>query len=163
MRRSRNPIAKWRIQEDNWRMTVTAITAALGGRKILKRKVDSDADLTLLTREGLPVGTLTLLAQQLSVERKTLARIVGISDRTLSRRVAKDERLSAEESDRTVRLARIVALTIDTLGTSEKAASWLQTPNRALDGQRPLDLLDTDIGAKSVETVLARIEYGIYS
>jgi putative toxin-antitoxin system antitoxin component (TIGR02293 family) len=144
-------------------MTVAAITTALGGRKILKRKVDSDSDLTLLTREGLPVGTLTLLAHQLSIERKTLARVVGISDRTLSRRLAKNERLSAEESDRTVRLARIVALTTGTLGTSQKASSWLQTPNRALDGERPLDLLDTDTGAKSVETILGRIAYGLYS
>lgn len=144
-------------------MTVAAITAVLGGRKTLKRKVDSDADLTLLTREGLPVGTLTLLAHELSVERKVLARVVGISDRTLSRRLANKERLSAEESDRTVRLARIVALTTDTLGNSQKASSWLQTPNRALEGQRPLDLLDTDTGVRAVETVLGRIEYGLYS
>jgi putative toxin-antitoxin system antitoxin component (TIGR02293 family) len=144
-------------------MTVAAITTALGGRKVLKRKVDSDSDLTLLTREGLPVGTLTLLAHQLSVERKTLARVVGISDRTLSRRLANNERLTAEESDRTVRLARIVALTVDTLGDSTKASSWLQSPNRALDGERPLDLLDTDTGTRSVETILGRIAYGIYS
>jgi putative toxin-antitoxin system antitoxin component (TIGR02293 family) len=144
-------------------MTVAAITTALGGKKILKRKVDTDSDLTLLTREGLPVHTLTLLAHQLSVERKTLARVVGISSRTLSRRLAKNERLSAEESDRTVRLARIIALATDTLGDAHKASSWLQTPNRALDGQNPLDLLDTDTGARSVETVLMRIEYGIYS
>lgn len=144
-------------------MTVAAISTALGGRRILKRKVDSDADLTLITREGLPVDSLTLLAQQLSVERKSLARVVGISDRTLSRRLANNERLTAEESDRTVRLARIIALTTDTLGDSQKASSWLQTPNRALDGQRPLDLLDTDTGTRSVETILGRIEYGLYS
>lgn len=144
-------------------MTVAAITAVLGGRKTLKRKVDSDSDLTQLTRAGLPVNTLTLLAQELSIERKTLARVVGISERTLSRRLANNERLTAEESDRTVRLARVVALTTDTLGNAQKASSWLQSPNRALEGQRPLDLLDTDTGVRSVETVLMRIEYGIYS
>ena len=76
-------------------MTVAAIAAVLGGPKTLKRKVDSDSELTLLTREGLPVKSLTLLADEFSVERKTVARVVGISDRTLSRRIAKDERLSA--------------------------------------------------------------------
>ncbi len=156
-------LAKWRWQDDNWLMTVAAITTALGGRKVLKRKVDSDSDLTSLTREGLPVGTLTLLAHQLSIERKTLAHIVGISDRTLSRRLADNRRLSAEESDRIIRLARMVTLTVDTLGDFTKASSWLQSPNRVLDGQRPLDLLDTDTGARSVETVLMRIEYGLYS
>jgi putative toxin-antitoxin system antitoxin component (TIGR02293 family) len=50
-----------------------------------------------------------------------------------------------------------------TLGTSEKASRWLQAPNMALDDQHPLDLLDTDLRARSVETILMRIEYGLYS
>jgi putative toxin-antitoxin system antitoxin component (TIGR02293 family) len=144
-------------------MTVAAITAVLGGRQTLKRKVASESDLIRLIREGLPVDTLTLLARELSIERKTLAKLVGISDRTLNRRIAAAARLSPEESDRITRLARVVAKTKDTLGTSEKASHWLQNPNRALGGVRPLDLLDTDAGARSVETILGRIEYGIYS
>ena len=135
----------------------------LGGQKTLRRKVISDADLRLLTRDGLPVGALPALAEELAVERKTLAKVVGISDRTLSRRLASSARLSAEESDRTVRLARVVALAAETLGTSRKASLWLQTPNRALEGQTPLELLDTDGGVRSVETVLGRIAYGMYS
>ncbi|WP_182275513.1 antitoxin Xre/MbcA/ParS toxin-binding domain-containing protein [Granulicella sp. 5B5] len=144
-------------------MTVAAITAVLGGRKILKRRVESDRELTQLTREGVPVGALTLLASELALDRRTLARVIGISDRTLSRRLAKDERLSAEESDRVVRVARVVAMATDTLGSPAKASSWLQSPNMVLDGQAPLDLLDTDSGTRSVETVLGRIEWGIYS
>jgi putative toxin-antitoxin system antitoxin component (TIGR02293 family) len=144
-------------------MTVAAITAVLGGKRMLKRKVESDSELMLLTRQGLPVGTLTLMAQELSVERKTLARVVGISDRTLSRRIARDELFSVDESDRMVRLARVVASAKDTLGTTRKASSWLQTPNMVLDGQAPLDLLDTDAGVRRVETVLGRIEWGLYS
>ena len=144
-------------------MTVAAITAVLGGRRMLKRQVDSDSELTLLTREGLPVGTLTLLAQELDVERKTVAHVIGISDRTLSRRIAKDERLSAQESDRMVRLARVFALATDTLGTAQKASLWLQSPNNVLEGQTPFSLLDTDAGVRSVETVLGRIAWGVYS
>ncbi|WP_263376381.1 type II RES/Xre toxin-antitoxin system antitoxin [Granulicella aggregans] len=144
-------------------MTVAAITSVLGGHKLLKRRINSDSELTLLTREGLPVSALTLLAAGLSIDRKTLARVVGISDRTLNRRIANGGRLSAEESDRTVRLARIVAAATDTLGDASKASAWLQKPNRALEGQSPLDLLDTDTGTRSVETILGRIAYGIYS
>src|ERR1700679_2680107 len=144
-------------------MTVAAITAVLGGRRMLKRQVYSDSELTLLTREGLPVGTLTLLAKEMSVDRKTVARVVGISERTLSRRIANHLRLSTEESDRTVRLARVFAQATDTLGNPEKASSWLQTPNMVLEGQAPLELLDTDTGVRRVETVLGRIEYGLYS
>lgn len=144
-------------------MTVAAITAVLGGQKVLKRKVRSEDDLRLATRKGLPVETLPALAQKLAVERKTLAKVVGISDRTLSRRMASESRLSMEESDRMLRLARVFAMTEDTLGSAEKAARWLQKPNLALGGDVPLELLDTDTGTRMVETILNRIEYGIYS
>jgi putative toxin-antitoxin system antitoxin component (TIGR02293 family) len=144
-------------------MTVAAIAEVLGGRKMFKQKVEYAADLTTLTREGLPVKALTLLAEGLAVDRRTLAHVIGISERTLSRRIAGNERLSAEESDRLVRTARVFAMAKDTLGTAQKASSWLQRPNRALEGQTPLELLDTDTGVRSVETLLGRIEYGLYS
>ena len=144
-------------------MTVAAITAVLGGSKVLKRKVTYDDDLRTITREGLPVKALPALAEELQVDQRILAKVVGISDRTLSRRLASGSRLSAEESDRTMRVARVFALTKDTLGTSEKAARWLQKRNLALGGQVPFELLDTDSGAREVETILNRIEYGLYS
>ena len=144
-------------------MTLAAITSVLGGRRALKRNVESDSQLVLLIREGLPVDTLTKIAHDLSIDRRKLARAVGISERTLSRRLATAARLTAEESDRTVRLARVVAMATETLGTSAKASSWLQNPNRALEGQVPLDLLDTETGVRAVETILGRIDYGLYS
>lgn len=49
------------------------------------------------------------------------------------------------------------------IGDEEKAVEWLQTPNRALGGERPLDQLDTDVGAREVEDLLGRIAYGVYS
>jgi putative toxin-antitoxin system antitoxin component (TIGR02293 family) len=56
-----------------------------------------------------------------------------------------------------------VALAKDTLGTAEKASLWLQTPNAVLGGHAPLTMLDTDVGTRSVETVLGRIAWGVYS
>ncbi|HEY4357008.1 MAG TPA: antitoxin Xre/MbcA/ParS toxin-binding domain-containing protein [Acidobacteriaceae bacterium] len=144
-------------------MTAAAIAMVLGGRKTLRRSVDSDADLRVLTREGLPVSTLPVLAAGLDIERKTLAKVVGISNRTLSRRLAGKTRLSAEESDRTMRLARIMAQATETFESGEKAALWLKTPNRVMDGQTPLELLDTDAGVRWVETILGRIAWGVYS
>ena len=144
-------------------MTVAAITDVLGGAKVFKRKVGFDADLHLMTREGLPVKALPALAGEMSIELKALAKVVGISERTLSRRMASDSRLTAEESDRTMRVARVFAKTKDTFGTAEKASRWLQSPNRALGGDVPLELLDTDAGAQSVQTILLRIDYGVYS
>jgi len=144
-------------------MTVAAIAEVLGGRKTLKRKVESDTDLRVVTRHGLPVGTLPVLAETLGVDRGRLARVVGISDRTLSRRIASQARLSPEESDRTMRLARITAHAIEVFGDSRRAAHWMNSPNRVMEGEAPLNLLDTDAGAQWVDTILGRIDYGIFS
>jgi putative toxin-antitoxin system antitoxin component (TIGR02293 family) len=74
-----------------------------------------------------------------------------------------ERRLRADESDRLLRLARVAAVAEDVLGAQDKAGRWLQKPNRALGGIVPLDLLDTDLGAEEVVTVLGRIEHGVYS
>ena len=144
-------------------MTVVSITEVLGGRKLLRRKVGTANDLVELVREGLPAETLPRMAHELSIDRGAVARVAGISDRTLSRRLASHARLTAEESDRMVRIARVLALADETLGDRTKAARWLQTPNRALNDSAPFELLDTDTGVRSVETVLGRIAYGVYS
>jgi len=144
-------------------MTVAAIAEVLGGKKVLKKRVGTPAQLMTLIREGLPADILPSIAAELSMDRSAVAKVVGISGRTLSRRLASRSRLSAEESDRMVRLARVLALANDTLGDRTKASRWLQTPNRALQGSTPFELLDTDAGVQSVETILGRIAYGIYS
>jgi putative toxin-antitoxin system antitoxin component (TIGR02293 family) len=144
-------------------MTVNAIAEVLGGRKVLKRKIGTAEELVRITREGLPVDILRELAEELDMDRRVIASLVGIPVRTLSRRLSSHSRLSAAESDRSVRLARIVAQAKDTFDDPPKAATWLQAPNRVLKGQRPIELLDTDAGVQQVETVLGRIAYGIYS
>ena len=144
-------------------MTVEAIAQVLGGRKMIKRKLDTAADLVDFTRGGLPAEILPVIAEGLSMDRRKVAQILGIPVRTLSRRLSSHARLSAVESDRTVRLARILAFANETLGDKARASQWLQTPNRVLEGRTPFELLDTDAGVESVVTVLGRIAYGIYS
>jgi len=144
-------------------MTVSAIAEVLGGRKALRQKIETSSELAKATRAGLAVNSLDRLAEELSMPRVAVAKLIGISERTLSRRVAAKGRLTADESDRVVRLARVLAQAKETLGDMEKASRWLQTSNRALDGDKPIGRLDTDTGVRSVEQVLGRIEYGLYS
>ena len=44
----------------------------------------------------------------------------------------------------------------------EAALDWLSSSNRALGGDEPVSLLDTELGAKRVFDVLGRIEHGVY-
>jgi putative toxin-antitoxin system antitoxin component (TIGR02293 family) len=144
-------------------METAAIVEVLGGRKVLGKVVKKPDDLARLVREGLPVGTVTALAEKLHIGNSVLSRKLGIPQRTLTRRLSQRSVLTPAESDRTVRVARVYANAVVMIGDPDKAIEWLRTPNRALGGERPLDQLDTDVGAQMVDDVLGRIAYGVYS
>lgn len=144
-------------------MASISVAAVLGGKGVLGGASQKAPALAQLVREGLPAESLLRLAERLDLRQAEISARIGIPQRTLTRRLARHQRLSAAESDRTVRLAQVFANAAETLGSEEKAAEWLKTPNRALRGERPLDQLDTDPGVREVEDVLGRIAYGVYS
>jgi putative toxin-antitoxin system antitoxin component (TIGR02293 family) len=144
-------------------MAAHSVPDLLGGEPVLGRPMSQGGALAELVREGLPVQSLFLLAKRLDLHQAEISQKIGIPQRTLTRRLQRHSRLTAAESDRTVRLAQVYTAAVEALGDEEKAAQWLKTPNRALRGGRPLDQLDTDPGVREVEDVLGRIAYGVYS
>lgn len=111
------------------------------------------------TRLGLPVSGVEDLMQS---GRLTLAEVdrIVLPRKTLSHR-RKIGRLTADQSDRLVRVVRIIAAAEETFGSQEKAALWLRRPTRALDGEAPIDWLDTSEGARAIEDLLHRIDHGL--
>jgi putative toxin-antitoxin system antitoxin component (TIGR02293 family) len=146
-------------------MSVGAIARKLGGRKVLRADLKSDADLIAAVRRGLPSESLDAVfdgfAKMMGLQ-ASLYQAVG-SARTLQRKRAAHSALSADESDRLARLARIIVRAEQALDDADKALDWIASPNRALGGERPLDLLDSDAGSLAVERILGRIEHGVYS
>ena len=138
------------------------VIEALGGIRILKRKVSSDRDLQEIVRSGLPYASFRYVMEKLGLKSAEASAVVNLPMRTIARR-KKEKKLRPDESDRLVRVARIGAIAESVLGSEAKAAAWLREPNRALGGVAPLEILDNDIGIKQVEEILGRIEYGVYS
>lgn len=89
--------------------------------------------------------------------------MVRIPARTLSRRKASG-RLSPDESERLLRISRIVDQAVALFeGDHDAAMQWLQTPQPALNREKPLDFARTEIGAREVEDLIGRLEYGVFS
>ena len=88
-----------------------------------------------------------------------IASSLDLSLRSLQRR-KHEGRLARYESDRLYRLARIVVLAEHFLGDHNLAIEWLRRPNHVLGGVAPLEVIDTELGARQVENVLGRIGYG---
>jgi putative toxin-antitoxin system antitoxin component (TIGR02293 family) len=141
-------------------LSTKRMVETLGGPKVLR--AGSLADLRSRVRSGLPYGSLEAVTSAYAIDTNELAAILDVPPRTLARR-RKARRFSADESDRLFRVGRIASLAEDVLGSRAKASGWLHRPNRALGSRTPLRLLDSDLGAAEVETVLRRIEFGVYS
>lgn len=137
------------------------VLAILGGRKTLGSLLQSERDFTEVARRGIPFPAFEKVTASLHLSLGQIEAALGLSKRTLQRRRA--GRLTATESERVLRLARTAARAEKVLGEREAALDWLNTPNRALGGERPLELLDTEFGAKRVHDTLGRIEYGVYT
>ena len=86
-----------------------------------------------------------------------------IPKRTLARRIAKNEPLTVEETDRALRLERIVALADRVFGNHDKAHRWMRKPKHLLGGKTPVEFLASESGARQVEQMLYRIEHGIFA
>ena len=115
--------------------------------------------LVRLVRQGLPVDVVQFV---LDSGRLTSAEMddVVLPRKTLAHR-RRLGRLTPDQSDRLVRVARVIAAAEETFGDRQKAATWLRRPTAALAGEKPLDLLDTDEGAREVDSLLGRIGHGL--
>jgi putative toxin-antitoxin system antitoxin component (TIGR02293 family) len=138
---------------------LNAVVAELGGEAILGRQFSSDLDLQAAIRDGFPRSVVEEVMRAAQLSLKELAAALDLSTRSLQRR-RHEGRLARYESDRLYRLARIVALAKRHIGNDEIATRWLKRPNHALGGKAPLEFIDTELGARTVENVLGRIAFG---
>ena len=112
-----------------------------------------------------------LVEQRLSSRAIDALRDAGVTDeevyslivprRTLTHRRARREALSRDESDRVVRVARVVALTQEVFGDRGRGWKWLRDAKRHFQGRTPLNMLATEAGARLVEELLYRIDDGM--
>lgn len=112
-------------------------------------------------RKGIAAQVFDQLATALGLGKEALARSLNINAQTLRKR--KSRVLSAEEAEKSLRAARVFAFATEVLGSEEDARAWLNREIPALGAKRPLDLLDTDIGAHEVTNLLGGIKWGMYA
>jgi putative toxin-antitoxin system antitoxin component (TIGR02293 family) len=152
----------WTVKDPNGvvEFCVQGKTSALVGKGISQKFAPSN--LVQVIQAGLPVKELEDLQASLDVPMQKLFLMLGISKATHHRRKASGK-LNAGESDRVVRFARLMGKAIEVMESEENARRWLTSPQVGLGGAVPLAFAKTEVGAREVEDLLGRIEYGVYS
>ena len=114
-----------------------------------------------IIEKGLPFSAFERLQRNTGFSNEQLLDLLQIPRRTLARRKTSGK-LSAEESDRLVRLARVYGRALYFFdGDVEAATNWLTAPQYAFGGVRPSEMVRTDVGAQEVETLIGQLEHGI--
>ncbi|BBK32554.1 putative toxin-antitoxin system antitoxin component (TIGR02293 family) [Stella humosa] len=137
---------------------IEEVARKLGGLPVLGSTVRSPADLALIVRNRIPLAALKGLAQA-GLTESEIERFV-IPQRTRRHRADRNQPLTIDESDRAVRVLRIQTIAEDTFGNQTKAHTWLRRPLAELCGETPLDVAQTEVGARIIETILGKIAWG---
>jgi putative toxin-antitoxin system antitoxin component (TIGR02293 family) len=141
-------------------IAVSHIADVLGGQPVLRRRLGSLAALNDAVAEGLPKAALRQTASRIftgkAEQRQLMNRIVP--EATFKRR---RDRLSTAESERTERIARVVADAEYVWDDRDDARRFLTSPHPALRHKTPIDAAMSELGARQVEEILAKIFHGI--
>ncbi|HEY2363124.1 MAG TPA: antitoxin Xre/MbcA/ParS toxin-binding domain-containing protein [Candidatus Angelobacter sp.] len=147
---------------ENW--GVAKIGAILG----LPNKLEEEAELVSLVEYGLSVSSISALIQHGILEKEIYGVIVP--RRTLQHRRSRKEKLSREESDRAIRLARLVTLAEEVFGARDvedlseardAGMRWLRAPKKRFRGRIPMEMIATETGGRLVEEALYQIDEGM--
>jgi putative toxin-antitoxin system antitoxin component (TIGR02293 family) len=130
---------------------------------LLGLKIRSEVDLIDRLEKGLTSTAVHHLRARVPLTDAETFQLIA-PRRTLNRRETSGQRLTPEEADKTVRVARVMARAqLAFAGQPEYAVEWLRESKSALGGRTPLQALATEFGALAVEELLVGIEHGMFA
>ena len=133
----------------------------MGGAAILGSRIRSIRDLERIISRGIPKRALRVTVERVYNSAADVRRVMSriVPEATFKRRI----RLSHSESERTERLARVIAAAEHAWDNKKDAREWLTKAHPELGRRTPLDLAITELGARQVEELLDRLFYGVPS
>lgn len=136
------------------------IARVLGGRPVLGKSVSSLEDLEEIVTEGLPKTALRAAVRRVFLVARDANRYLYriVPEATYKRRTG---RLRTSESERTERLARVIAAAESAWDDEDDAREWLTKPHPELGGRTPMECALTELGARQVESLIDRLQYGL--
>jgi putative toxin-antitoxin system antitoxin component (TIGR02293 family) len=142
---------------------------AVQARKIaewLGAEPSTEFELAMIVRRGLPLATQTTFLEH-GITKDEFHYIV-IPLRTFRHRKERlnkglEEVLSPDESDKALRAARVLALAERVFANRNKALSWMRKPKKRFQGESPMQMLQTEAGARLVEQMLIQLDEGMFA
>ena len=143
-------------------MQPQAVVEVMGGSAAVHAPVRGLTDLRAEIRRGLRIEALHKTVEHVyrdpAERRRFLHRIVPEGS---YKRRAKTGQLTPAESERTARIAHVVAFAEYVWDDPEAARQFLTTPHPELGDRLPIEVAVDDFGARHVEEILHGIVHGL--
>lgn len=115
---------------------------------------------------GIPPEIIIRLVESVRSDMKTICHLVGISKRTITRKLKNGTPLTPEQGSRVYSVIQALDATIslhndDLAMAMAMAMAWLHCPAKGLGGEIPMNILTTPSGVQAVVDLIGRIEHGV--
>jgi putative toxin-antitoxin system antitoxin component (TIGR02293 family) len=134
----------------------------LGGKGFMTKEPVSGLDFLTASVKGIPKLSVENIARIMNIPMKDMAALLNLSYKTLARK-RKTDVLNNVVSSLSIEIANTLAKGLSVFEDADTLNRWLHKENKALNGQKPFDLLNTPTGINLVNQILGRIEDGVYS
>jgi len=124
--------------------------------------IKNENDFISVIRTGIPKQAMTHLMHIADISLAEMASIIHTSDRTL-RRYTPQQKLSQDQSERMVEMARLYSRGEEVFGSMEKFKDWMDASLLPFGNKKPKAFLDTSLGIAMIMNELGRIEHGIFA
>lgn len=115
-------------------------------------------------RSGVPFSAIDVISKKINIPIKSTLGILGLPQTTYNKKKVSKALLDSRDSELLLQISELIDFGSEVFNEEEaKFQSWLQKPNTALGGAKPLELLDTISGINEVRSCLNRIEYGNFA
>jgi putative toxin-antitoxin system antitoxin component (TIGR02293 family) len=118
----------------------------------------------LWINSGVEPGILHQLVTLISSDINTICRLAGISRNIVSRKLKIVTPLNPQQGARVYGVIQALDAAISLHeGDLYMAMLWLNTPSKALGGEKPANILTTSMGVQAIIDHVGRIKHGIIS
>lgn len=143
-------------------MNLSALAYVLGGRKVLRKNIQSRMDLIELSNKGVTKDALIHLAKYLACSVNQIVQLLPVTERTIQR-YAPGKPFNRIISEHILQIAEVAARGSEVFEDRDKFLAWMNHPSKALNNRRPMSLLNSRFGNDMVMDELGRIEHGVFS
>lgn len=115
-----------------------------------------------MIREGISKKDLESLKEKAGFDYNQLSKVLSVARATLINKKG-NEKFDISLSEKIVSVADIYSYGYEVFEDENRFNDWVFRANKALGGQAPFDILDSQYGREEIRNLIGRIDYGVYS